>query len=142
MTTFVSRTEHQALVKSTTKIISNFVAFSESPNFTKISTYLVARHVADLWFVLIPTKNIWRTKHLSLDGTYDVLIKVLFEFAQRNATYNWKFKSGKQFCLISDFQTWIITMSKMINNFLLQTQFLNKISKFQFKSESNTWKIK
>ena len=27
----VARTEHDALVKSTTKIISNFVAFSENP---------------------------------------------------------------------------------------------------------------
>ena len=30
----VARTEHDALVKSTTKIFSNFVAFSENPNFT------------------------------------------------------------------------------------------------------------
>ena len=30
----VARTEHGALVKSTTKIFSNFVAFSEKPNFT------------------------------------------------------------------------------------------------------------
>ena len=30
----VARTEHDALVKSTTKIFSNFVAFSEKPNFT------------------------------------------------------------------------------------------------------------
>ena len=29
----VARTEHDALVKSTTKIFSNFVAFSENPNF-------------------------------------------------------------------------------------------------------------
>ena len=29
----VARTEHEALVKSTTKIFSNFVAFSENPNF-------------------------------------------------------------------------------------------------------------
>ena len=29
----VVRTEHNALVKSTTKIFSNFVAFSENPNF-------------------------------------------------------------------------------------------------------------
>ena len=31
----VARTEHDALVKSTTKILSNFVAFSENPNFTR-----------------------------------------------------------------------------------------------------------
>ena len=30
----VARTEHDALVKSTTKILSNFVTFSENPNFT------------------------------------------------------------------------------------------------------------
>ena len=30
----VARTEHGALVKSTTKIFPNFVAFSENPNFT------------------------------------------------------------------------------------------------------------
>ena len=30
----VARTEHDALVKSTTKSFSNFVAFSENPNFT------------------------------------------------------------------------------------------------------------
>ena len=30
----VARTEPNALVKSTTKIFSNFVAFSENPNFT------------------------------------------------------------------------------------------------------------
>ena len=29
----VARTEHAALVKSTMKIFSNFVAFSENPNF-------------------------------------------------------------------------------------------------------------
>ena len=29
----VTRTEHDALVKSTMKIFSNFVAFSENPNF-------------------------------------------------------------------------------------------------------------
>ena len=29
----VARTEHDALVKSSTKIFSNFVAFSENPNF-------------------------------------------------------------------------------------------------------------
>ena len=29
----VARTEHDALVKSMTKIFSNFVAFSENPNF-------------------------------------------------------------------------------------------------------------
>ena len=34
----VVRTEHDALVKSTTKIFSNFVAFSENPNFIKIAT--------------------------------------------------------------------------------------------------------
>ena len=33
----VARTEHDALVKSTTKIFSNFVAFSENPNFTKLT---------------------------------------------------------------------------------------------------------
>ena len=33
----VARTEHDALVKSTTKIFSNFVAFSENPNFTTVS---------------------------------------------------------------------------------------------------------
>ena len=32
----VARTEHDALVKSTTKIFSNFVAFSENPNFSKV----------------------------------------------------------------------------------------------------------
>ena len=31
----VARTEHDALVKSMTKIFSNFVAFSENPNFNK-----------------------------------------------------------------------------------------------------------
>ena len=31
----VARTEHDAIVKSTTKIFSNFVAFSENPNFKK-----------------------------------------------------------------------------------------------------------
>ena len=31
----VARTEHDALVKSTMKIFSNFVAFSENPNFNK-----------------------------------------------------------------------------------------------------------
>ena len=31
----VARTEHDALVKSTTKIFSNFVAFSENPNFNR-----------------------------------------------------------------------------------------------------------
>ena len=34
----VARTEHDALVKSTTKIFSNFVAFSENPNFAACST--------------------------------------------------------------------------------------------------------
>ena len=34
----VARTEHDALVKSTTKIFSNFVAFSEIPNFRVIRT--------------------------------------------------------------------------------------------------------
>ena len=29
----IASTEHDALVKSTTKIFSNFVAFSENPNF-------------------------------------------------------------------------------------------------------------
>ena len=32
----VARTEHDALVKSTTKIFSNVVAFSEDTNFTHI----------------------------------------------------------------------------------------------------------
>ena len=32
----VARTEHDALVKSTTKIFSNFVAFFENPNFNVI----------------------------------------------------------------------------------------------------------
>ena len=32
----VARTEHDAFVKSTTKIFSNFVAFSENPNFTEL----------------------------------------------------------------------------------------------------------
>ena len=36
----VARTEHDALVKSTTKIFSNFVAFSENPNFKKRSLLL------------------------------------------------------------------------------------------------------
>ena len=34
----VSHTEHDALVKSTTKIFSNFVAFSENPNFNCVMT--------------------------------------------------------------------------------------------------------
>ena len=33
----VARTVHDALVKSTTKIFSNFVAFSENPNFNNIA---------------------------------------------------------------------------------------------------------
>ena len=33
----VARTKHDALVKSTTKIFSNFVAFSENPNFNNIA---------------------------------------------------------------------------------------------------------
>ena len=32
----VARTEHDALVKSTPKIFSNFVAFSENPNFNPL----------------------------------------------------------------------------------------------------------
>ena len=35
----VARTEQDALVKSTTKIFSNFVAFSENPNFTQICSH-------------------------------------------------------------------------------------------------------
>ena len=36
MTSTLARTEHEALVKSTTKIFSNFVAFSENPNFNQV----------------------------------------------------------------------------------------------------------
>jgi hypothetical protein len=37
----VARTEHDALFKSTTKIFSNFVAFSENPNFNNWSVVLL-----------------------------------------------------------------------------------------------------
>jgi hypothetical protein len=36
----VARTEHDPLVKSTTKNFSNFVAFSENPNFKSITQKL------------------------------------------------------------------------------------------------------
>ena len=35
-----ARTEHDALVKSKTKIFSNFVAFSENPNFNLVKIWL------------------------------------------------------------------------------------------------------
>ena len=39
----VAPTEHDALVKSTTKIFSNFVAFSENPNFkSKLSLEILS----------------------------------------------------------------------------------------------------
>ena len=34
----VARTEHNALIKIKMKIFSNFVAFSENPNFIKVNT--------------------------------------------------------------------------------------------------------
>jgi hypothetical protein len=36
----VARTEHDPIVKSTTKIFSNFVAFSENPNFKHFYLFL------------------------------------------------------------------------------------------------------
>ena len=41
----VASTEQDALVKSTTKIFSNFVAFSENPSFTSISLGLVVASI-------------------------------------------------------------------------------------------------
>ena len=42
----VARTEHDALVKSTMKIFSNFVAFSENPNFKRL--WLFRLHISPL----------------------------------------------------------------------------------------------
>ena len=47
----VERTEHDALVKSMTKIFSNFVAFSENLNFT-------------VNFFTVDTKNLKKKKKL------------------------------------------------------------------------------
>ena len=41
----VACTEHGALVKSTTKIFPNFVAFSENPNFTKTDWILDVKYI-------------------------------------------------------------------------------------------------
>ena len=48
----VARTEHDALVKSTTKIFSNFVAFSENPNFKKFLLKTGQKLVFRIWNLL------------------------------------------------------------------------------------------
>ena len=56
----VAHTEHDDLVKSTTKIFSNFVAFSENPNFMK--TRSLCRHCLQkyLWnHFLLSTRRNW-----------------------------------------------------------------------------------
>ena len=46
----VVRTEHDALVKNTTKIFSNFVAFSENPNFKDFLNKAILVKVSQEWF--------------------------------------------------------------------------------------------
>ena len=49
-----ARTEHDALVKSSTKIFSNFVAFSENPNFTTIQRELNCLVLYVLYYSTLP----------------------------------------------------------------------------------------
>ena len=52
----VARTEHDALVKSTTKNFSNFVAFSENPNF---NIYFVYHHLKPILTVQAGMVSNW-----------------------------------------------------------------------------------
>ena len=69
----VARTEHDALVKSTTKILSNFVAFSENPNFKYLASFRASLETILKalpgwgWKDVVPAKT-WRSTSIRLQS--------------------------------------------------------------------------